>query len=566
MERVWIVHDQLYEQRHQIPQNRHAEIQLAKDFSQFENMCEKEERIVLLSNLDTIRKVKKNFPKLVASQILPKELTQERLLFLIRSVLQDARLQHDLEAAETITLGSMASMSFDDPGIELLGQCILELSSARNMESIEGAIRNAISRISPCQEARIIAYPETMNSKDIDHFHLVVPIHFQGSLKAHVYLRFQQEPDRSVLERVSDALFNLGDGIALSVERNQMIVKAEETKTVWEASFDAVEDPVAILDENYFIVRGNRAFSKLVKLPLVKLAGQAPGVISEEELRQKPKDHSSEWGVQISDQYYRAYLDPIQSPLGSGRFVLRFHDISEERNLTEKILAKEQIAELGILVGSVAHEINNPIGGILAIGQILQKDLSPSSPYYEDVANIVQAADRCSKIVKTMLSLVRKSEEEKKIVSLDECIQAAMDLLGSEAKRLKVKMQANLSSGSSGLSGSKGASILANRNRILQVFFQQLQQCLSALSEKKAKHPELEAYLRVQVKPGFGNVEVTLEDNGDSVKHEYEIQSSVAFTVSKMILEEHEAQFFFQRKDQQNQQRIIFLTPEGISS
>ncbi len=557
MERVWIVHDQLYDQRHQLPQNRHAEIQIAKDFLQFESLCQKDERIVLLSNLDTIRKVKKNFQKLVASQILPKEISQERLLFLIRSVLQDARLQHDLEAAETITMGSMASMSFDDPGIELLGQCILELSSARNMESIEGAIRNAVTRISPCQEARIIAYPETMNSKDIDQFHLVVPIHFQGSLKAHVYLRFQQEPDRSILERVSDALFNLGDGIALSVERNQMIVKAEETKTVWEASFDAVEDPVAILDENYLIVRGNRAFSKLVKLPLVKLSGQTPAVISTEELQQKPKDQSSEWGVQISDQYYRAYLDPIQTPLGSGRFVLRFHDISEERNLTEKILAKEQIAELGILVGSVAHEINNPIGGILAIGQILQKDLSPSSPYYEDVANIVQAADRCSKIVKTMLSLVRKSEEEKKIISLDECIQAAMDLLGSEAKRLKVKMQANL---------PKGISILANRNRILQVFFQQLQQSLSALAEKKTKQPELDAYLRVQLKPGFGNVEVTLEDNGDSVKHEYEIQSSVAFTVSKMILEEHEAQFYFQRKDQQNQQRIIFLTPEGTSS
>ena len=54
------------------------------------------------------------------------------------------------------------------------------------------------------------------------------------------------------------------------------------------------------------------------------------------------------------------------------------------------------------------------------------------------------------------------------------------------------------------------------------------------------------------------NVEVRIEDNGDSVKHEYEIQSSVAFTVSKMILEEHEADFFFAKADGRNVQRVVF--------
>jgi signal transduction histidine kinase len=557
LERVWIIHEDLYQQRHQLPQNRHAEILLAKDYAHFESLCAKEERIVLLASLTHVKKVRENYSKLVAAQILPKDLSQEKILFSLRSVLQDARLQHDLEAAETITMGSMSSVSFDDPSIELVGSCILELSAARNMESIEGAIRTTVSRHSPAEDVKVIAYPDTMNSHDIDHFHLVVPIHFQGALKAHVYLRFQESPERTILQRVSDTLFNLSDGIALAVERNQMIVKAEETKTVWEASFDAVEDPVAILDENYLIVRGNRAFSKVAKLPLVKLAGQEPGVVSIQELQQKSHEKTSEWGMQIGERYFRAYLDPIQTPLGSGRFVLRFHDISEERNLTEKILAKEQIAELGILVGSVAHEINNPIGGILAIGQILQKDLPPTSPYCEDVKNIVSAADRCSRIVKTMLSLVRKSEEEKKMIPLEDCIQGAMDLLGSEAKRIKVKMYSNLSG---------GVQILANRNRILQVFFQQLQQSLAALAEKKGKQPELDAYLKVLLKPGYGNVEVIIEDNGDTVKHEYEIQSSVAFTVSKMILEEHEAQFYFQRQDQKNVQRIIFSTPEGTAS
>jgi two-component system, NtrC family, sensor kinase len=142
--------------------------------------------------------------------------------------------------------------------------------------------------------------------------------------------------------------------------------------------------------------------------------------------------------------------------------VLRFHDVTEERNLTEKILAKEQVAELGILVGSVAHEINNPIGGILAIGQILQKDLAPPDPLAGDVANIIQAAERCRKIIQTMLSLVRKADEERRLLPLAECIQSALELLGAEAKRLQIKIKTDY---------PEAVSVTGNQNRLLQVFF-----------------------------------------------------------------------------------------------
>jgi hypothetical protein len=56
---------------------------------------------------------------------------------------------------------------------------------------------------------------------------------------------------------------------------------------------------------------------------------------------------------------------------------------------------------------------------------------------------------------------------------------------------------------------------------------------------------------------------VRIEDNGDPVKHEYEIQSSVAFTVAKMILEEHEASYYFMRMENRNQQRIVFPSSGG---
>jgi signal transduction histidine kinase len=262
-----------------------------------------------------------------------------------------------------------------------------------------------------------------------------------------------------------------------------------------------------------------------------------------------PLDSSSEWSVEIQGRHFRAFFDPIATPLGAGRFVFRLHDVTEERTLTEKILAKEQVAELGILVGSVAHEINNPIGGILAIGQILQKDVEPGSALAEDVNNIVQSAERCRKIIQTMLSLVRKSDDEKASLVLGEVVQSALDLLGSEAKRLQVKVKAGVAA---------DAEVMANKNRLLQVFFHLLQHALLALGEKRARSSAFEAFLNVDVIPGFGNIEVRIEDNGDPVKHEYEIQGSVAFTVAKMILDEHEASYMFVKSEGRNQQRVVF--------
>lgn len=549
MERVWIVSNEI--RRENLPSNRIAELALVKDLDELSAQIEQGERPVVLAPFALVEKCRARFPNALAIGLLPK--SSDKLLFSVRVVLREAKLQHDLEAAESVAWSGVGV--FDDPSIELLGGTILGISAARDMADVENSIRRACAEIAPVAELRLIPYPDTASARVMGLYQLAIPIQYQGELKAHIYVRFENEPDQLVLDRVSEALLNLSDAVSLAVERNLMITKAEETKTVWEASFDAVEDPVVILDENYRVVRGNRAYGRMMKTPISKIQGKESDL--SEDLRRLARDQSSEWGIERDGRHYRVFFDPIREPLGMGRFVLRFHDVTEERNLTDKILAKEQVAELGILVGSVAHEINNPIGGILAIGQLLLQDAKPGTELHQDIENIVHSAERCRKIVQTMLSLVRKSGEEKSNVVISECMQLALDLVGSEAKRLQVKIRP-------GLSGTT-TQVYGNRNRLLQVFFHLIQQSLMAIAERKSKQV-FDAFLKLDLIPGFGNVEVRIEDNGDPVKHEYEIQSSVAFTVSKMILEEHEAEYFFVKGEGRNVQRFIFSSLVGTAS
>jgi two-component system NtrC family sensor kinase len=546
------VSEDFYERRDSLPPNRIAELSVVRNLAQLEKETSPGERVVILAPMPLLAKARELFPKALALGLLPKTSTQEKLLFAVRAILQEAKLQHDLEAAESVAWSGTGSGLFDDPSIEFLGGIILGIAAARDMADVEAVLLKACTRIAPVTELRLVAYPETASGKVMGLYQLAVPIQYQGELKAHIYLKFNEEPEQGLLDQISEALLNLSDAVSLAVERNSMITKAEETKTVWEASFDAVEDPVVILDERYLVVRGNRAYSRFSKIPIAKMQGTASDLAP--ELLKLDQEQPAEWSIEREDRHYRVFFDPIREPLGAGRFVLRFHDITEERNLTDKIIAKEQVAELGILVGSVAHEINNPIGGVLAIGQLLLQDLTPGTELYQDIDNIVHSAERCRKIIQTMLSLVRKSDEEKSAVVLAECVQSALDLVGSEAKRLQVKLKTEF----------RGSTlhVHANRNRLLQVFFHLVQQSLAAIAEKKSKQ-SFDAFLRIDLIPGFGNLELKIEDNGDPVKHEYEIQSSVAFTVAKMILDEHEAEYYFVKSEGRNTQRLIFGVPTG---
>src|SRR5690606_22297270 len=62
----------------------------------------------------------------------------------------------------------------------------------------------------------------------------------------------------------------------------------------------------------------------------------------------------------------------------------------------------------GLLAGGVAHEINNPLGGILIFSQMLLREMDKESPHYQDVVEIEAATQRCKAIVESLLDFARQ--------------------------------------------------------------------------------------------------------------------------------------------------------------
>ena len=88
---------------------------------------------------------------------------------------------------------------------------------------------------------------------------------------------------------------------------------------------------------------------------------------------------------------------------------LQRRDESNRLRTEEKIIQTERLATVGQLAAGVAHEINNPIGGILLYGNLLLESTSADDPRRENMAKIVTQAARAREIVKGLLDFARQT-------------------------------------------------------------------------------------------------------------------------------------------------------------
>ena len=103
----------------------------------------------------------------------------------------------------------------------------------------------------------------------------------------------------------------------------------------------------------------------------------------------------------------------------------------EETHL--KLLHSEKMASLGKLAAGVAHEINNPLGGILIYANMLFEETSPEDPRRADLKQIVDQTLRCKEIVKELLDFSRQTTHCWVHCDINQALQQTISLLGKQA-------------------------------------------------------------------------------------------------------------------------------------
>jgi two-component system NtrC family sensor kinase len=102
-------------------------------------------------------------------------------------------------------------------------------------------------------------------------------------------------------------------------------------------------------------------------------------------------------------------------------------DVSELRQAQLQLLQREKLSSIGEVISGVAHELNNPLSGVLGFSQLLLSRFG-SEPLARELEKIHDSALRCQKIVKNLLSFSRAQSPERRYERINPIVERTLDL------------------------------------------------------------------------------------------------------------------------------------------
>ncbi|RMH72608.1 MAG: sensor histidine kinase [Gemmatimonadetes bacterium] len=187
-------------------------------------------------------------------------------------------------------------------------------------------------------------------------------------------------------------------------------------------------------------------------------------------------------------------------------------DLAQAFNvMTEKLVEaqhqvyqQDKLASLGRLAAGVAHEINNPLTGILTYSSFLLKRSEHYPEIKDDLDVIVRETKRCRDIVKGLLDFARQVPSKKSHLNINDVICHSLDLLENQLLLHHIHVEKELS--------PTVPDIIADANQMEQVFINLIVNAADAIGEQK------NGVLRIKSEAQMINfrnyVKIDLSDNG----------------------------------------------------
>jgi PAS domain S-box-containing protein len=182
-------------------------------------------------------------------------------------------------------------------------------------------------------------------------------------------------------------------------------------------------------------------------------------------------------------------------------------DITHKKHLEEQLSRTEKLAALGQLAAGVAHEINNPLGGILVYSYLLLEDLEPSRPERAQVEKIVREATRCKEIVQGLLEFSRHLPSKMVPLNVNDVLTEVFFLVEDHLVFQNIQLIQDLR--------PDLPPILGDKSKLEQVFINLL------MNSGESMKGEGKLTVTTAVAPGGERVHIRFQDTGPGIPSHY---------------------------------------------
>lgn len=316
----------------------------------------------------------------------------------------------------------------------------------------------------------------------------------EDDLEINASLQQSEERYRSVVETASDAIITL-DSVGKIVLWNRAA-----THIFGYTTREIVGAPFSMLISNDVSDQEVRSLLEALKSGVLPAPLMVNEVIA---LKQNGQKFPIEIAFGIVTQDQNRHITAI------------IRDISVRKLIEQEALRSAQLVSIGELAAGVAHEINNPIMGVINYAQILLNDNRTQGGDIEIPARIIKEGERIASIVSNLLNLARPVSGAHVVISVREIFEPALQLMHKLLQQSDVVLDAKFC--------DTQERVLVFPAKIQQVFINLISNALYALDMRfSGPHPDkrLDVWVEESFETGLKFTRVVFLDHGCGIASE----------------------------------------------
>lgn len=261
-------------------------------------------------------------------------------------------------------------------------------------------------------------------------------------------------------------------------------------KTIWEETFNAINYPMAIIADSGDLVLYNSAFTHLEILPSTCLKIESGKVFN------------------VDGIYYDVFIHKVSGGAPQSLFFFKKVANKEKQNESsdEKDFSVISSRELGIISSSIAHELNNPLAGILAAISLLELE-EWDSEGASSIEDMKKSAKRCKDLVDIFLGFSNSRDRQNKVGDPRSALTQAMDLLRFRMIESGVRIKVNISSSDEEFSKEMNLSLST------MIFYILLGEIVTSFNRNQMVTGKKEELIEISYRERRDNIALTLNSD-----------------------------------------------------